>query len=460
MKHFFEYGTKQHARTNFSANRGIRIGNLLPNLPDLYIDEEKLAELINYINLSIRTAVLNYGLLPKNLQKLAVISGAGIAGLAASLVLIKNGYEVVIAEKRDAFTRFNIINLDIDAQRFLKKYNLLEEFERDVAAKIKFHKYVLSTPEGMQDLGTTDVSTLKESNIPFSPEFFNMLFTEDGVYSVKILAIQNFLAKKALDAGVHIFGNVEINARLDSNKLQIKRFYDEIELNPNLLFIAEGAHSTTASQLGMESYQEINECTGESWIFGNILYNGDETFVVSVIDTSNENLDIANIIFNAKLGKINVAITAKSIMSEESIREKILNIAKQVFVLQNIEEEPELTSIVKTPVNIVNEKRHQYSINNAYCIGDTVGHSSPLAGMGGTLCLTLVPATVENLIYDIEEKSSAIHTNFNVYSDGYASRWINKSANIKRRCLGMFAEKKESEPATQVEVLTNSQSRM
>lgn len=460
MNTSFEYNTESQDLTNASVNRGFRINNLIPGLPDLYIDADRLAELINYINLSIRTAVLNYGLLPKSLQKLAVISGAGIAGLAASLELIRNGYKVVIAEKRDAFTRFNVINLDIDVQRFLKKFNLLEEFERDVAGKIKFHKYVLSTTQGMQHLGTTDVSTLKESNIPFSPEFFDRLFNEDGVYSVKIMDLQNFLAKKALDSGVHIFGNVEISASADSNKLNIKRSHDELELNPNLFLIAEGAHSTTANQLGMESYQEQNECTGESWIFGNIVYNGYDTFVVSVIDTSHEKLEIANIIFNAKLHKVNIAITADASMSQESIREKILNIAGQVFALQNIEEAPELIAIVSSPVNIINEKRYIYSKNNAFCIGDAAGHSSPLAGMGGTLGLTLFPAAVEKLIIDNEAKSEAIHTNFHAYSDSAVSRWIGKSVNIKRRCLGMFAASNASVVDAEPDILGATQNRI
>jgi len=460
MNTFFESNTNQQMLANNNVNRIIRIKNLIPGLPDFYIDSERLAELLNYINLSVKTAILNFGLLPQNLQKLAVISGAGIAGLAASLVLIRNGYKVVIAEKRDAFTRFNIINLDIDVQRFLKKFNLLEEFERDVAGKIKFHKYMLSTSEGMQHLGTTDVSTLEESKIPFAPEFFEKLFNEDGFYSVKILDIQNFLAKKALDAGVHIFGNVEIGARPDSNQIKIKRFYDEIELNPSLLLIAEGAHSTTANQLGMESYQEINECSGESWIFGNIVYNGNETFVVSVIDTSHKNLEIANIIFNAKVHKVNVAITAKKCMSPESISEKILNIARQVFALQNIEEEPQLISVVSAPVNIVNEKRYHYSRNRSFCIGDAAGHSSPLAGMGGTLGLTLVPATVEKLIEDSEAKSKATHVDFNKYSDGYVSRWIGKSANIKRRCLGIFTDNKSTLPASKADVSDSFENRI
>jgi 2-polyprenyl-6-methoxyphenol hydroxylase-like FAD-dependent oxidoreductase len=75
--------------------------------------------------------------------KLALISGAGIAGLAASFELVARGYKVVIVEKRDTFDRFNVINIDVEAQRFLKKFGLFDEFETSIAARIKEHRYIL-----------------------------------------------------------------------------------------------------------------------------------------------------------------------------------------------------------------------------------------------------------------------------------------------------------------------------
>jgi 2-polyprenyl-6-methoxyphenol hydroxylase-like FAD-dependent oxidoreductase len=63
---------------------------------------------------------------------LAIISGAGISGLAASFEIRLRGYQVIIAEKRDCFSRFNVINLNVEAQRFLKKFHLLDEFEQFV----------------------------------------------------------------------------------------------------------------------------------------------------------------------------------------------------------------------------------------------------------------------------------------------------------------------------------------
>src|SRR5258708_4090467 len=73
-------------------------------------------------------------------RKTALITGAGIAGLAAAFELHEKGFHVVIAEKRSDFARFNVINFNKEVQEFLKKFNLLEEFEASVAARIHDHQ--------------------------------------------------------------------------------------------------------------------------------------------------------------------------------------------------------------------------------------------------------------------------------------------------------------------------------
>ena len=81
----------------------------------------------------------------------------------------------------------------MESQRFLKKFGLLNEFEKAVAGRIRTHKYVLSEEKGMRHLGSSDVSKLQPSKVPFEPEFFNDLFNEDGIYSVRIKDLQTFL---------------------------------------------------------------------------------------------------------------------------------------------------------------------------------------------------------------------------------------------------------------------------
>ena len=173
-----------------------------------------------------------------------------------------------------------------------------------------------------------------------------------------------------------------------------------------------------------------------------------------MVDTSEENLVIANIIFNAKIHEINIAVTSKDVMSQELIQERLVEILRRVFSSQNIEElqglvpllpnSKSLLAAVKQPVHIINEQRDTYSKGNAFVIGDAAGHSSPLAGMGGTLGLTLVPRTVEQVLNDSEVQPQEMHHNFYEFSHGYTSRWIEKSQAVKLRCLGLFKSERKA----------------
>lgn len=401
--------------------------------------------LCDAVNFSITEAVLSYGLYFRPSKPLAVISGAGIAGLAASFELRARGFNVVIVEKRGRFSRFNVINLSVETQVFLKKFNLMEKFERFVAARIKEHRYMLVDKSlSPQRLALSDVSELRlDESVSFEPGNFNKLFEQDGIYSMPIKVLQTFLAENALEAGVNIFGDVTVRilSRTQAGGVSKVQATFDRTFKPNLFFIAEGAHSTTARELGMRTRKVTNVCTGENWVFGNMTYSGRETFVISLIDTSDKTLRIANVIFNAKSQVINIAMTSEKEAAEERIREQILQTVQQVFVQKAFpleEMHSEVLTTVPKPVCVTNRTSFPFSMGNVFCIGDSAGSSSPLAGLGGTLGLTLIPCTVKQLLDDYEKQSRNIHRNFNEFSEGYTSRWIQKSEDIKRFCIGIY----------------------
>jgi 2-polyprenyl-6-methoxyphenol hydroxylase-like FAD-dependent oxidoreductase len=401
--------------------------------------------LCNVVNFRITAAALNCGLYFRALKPLAVINGAGIAGLAVSFELRARGFNVVIAEKRKSFSRFNVINLNVETQAFLKRFNLLEKFERFVAARIKEHRYVLvEKSKSTGRLALSDVSGLRlDESVSFEPGNFNKLFEQDGIYSVPIGVLQTFLAENALETGVNIFGDVTIRilSRTQTGGVSKVQITFDRTLQPDLFFIAEGAHSTTAHELDMRTRKVTNACTGENWVFGNMTYSGKETFVVSLIDASEKTLRIANVIFNAKSQVINIAVTSDKEVPEDMIREQILRTAHQVFAQRAFpleEMHSALLTTVSKPVNVTNRTSFPFSRGNVFCIGDSAGSSSPLAGLGGTLGLTLVPLTVRKLLDDYERQSRGMHRNFNEFSEGYTSRWIQKSEGIKRFCISIF----------------------
>jgi 2-polyprenyl-6-methoxyphenol hydroxylase-like FAD-dependent oxidoreductase len=134
-------------------------------------------------------------------------------------------------------------------------------------------------------------------------------------------------------------------------------------------------------------------------------------------------------------------VTSEREVSEDRIREKILQTVQQVFTQRAfpLEEMPsELLTTVSKPVHVANRTSLPFSMGNVFCLGDAAGSSSPLAGLGGTLGLTLVPRTVKQLLDDYERQSMSMHRNFNELSEGYTSRWMQKSERIKRFCMDIF----------------------
>lgn len=420
---------------------------LIDKQPPVVFNRQGIKILRLVIDFRITSAALNCGLYFRAQRELALISGAGIAGLTTSFELLAKGFKVVIAEKREAFSRSNIINLNIEAQRFLERFGLLKEFEESVAARLNRHRYVLVGKKGPQDLPTSDVSKLQLRNVSFEPEHVGKLFNHDGIYSVKIGDLQTFLAKKALEAGVRIFGKAEVEdlACTQAGRISKVQLAGRV-LHPHLFFVAEGAHSTTAARLGMETNVVENECTGENWVFGNVAYSGKENFVVSIIDVSGKNLEIANVIFNAKIHEVNIAVTSKKFLSQKLIQERILRTVQLAFRLENIAQMPQsLITIVQRPVHVTNEKRVIFSKGDIFLIGDTAFHGSPLAGLGGTLGLTLIPHTIQQLLSDRERQPDEMHHHFKTFTEAYTSRWIEKSQNVKQFCLSIFNKEQQKE---------------
>ena len=420
---------------------------VLKRLSDVTDQLPFVKSLYDAVNFRIKEIALKSGLYFRTMKPVAVVSGAGIAGLAASFELRVRGFNVVIVEKRESFSRFNVINLNIETQAFFKKFGLLEKFERFFAAQIKEHRNLLvDKDKSVKFTGFSVVGNIgnKQPVFSFEPGNFNNFFRQTGIYSVPIGILQTFLAENALERGVTIIGNttVKILSRTEVDvvikKIQIT--FDRI-LKPDLFFIAEGVHSTTAIELGMKTKEVTNVCTGENWIFGNMSYFGKETFVISLMDVSEKNLRLANLIFNAKAKVINIAVTSDREVCENDIRKQIQETAQQVFNQKAFplkKMHSELLTTVSKPVYIVNRILYPFSVGNVFCIGDTAGSSSPLAGLGGTLGLTLVPCTVKQLIDDYEKQSKSLHENFKEYSNGYTSRWIEKSKAIKKFCLNVY----------------------
>jgi len=375
-------------------------------------------------------------------KPLAVISGAGIAGVAASLELREQGYDVVLVEMRKKFTRHNVINFNVGVQAFLKRHNLVEEFEKSEVAKvgrITKHKYIVIDKAGsVNPLFENDVSGLfLQETFSYKSEELDGLFEKDGIYSAKICDLQEFLVDHARKKGVNIITGERVRFTPympEDRKEGVKEVVvNGTTLHPDLFFIAEGAHSTTARDLGLNSKTVVNVCSGENWVFGNMPYDGDETFVVSVIDTSEKVLRIANVIFNARSKVVNIALTIDDEIDLAECKTQMQKIAQRVFeyIFPAVKMRTEELVPLQDPTKVENRIQEQFSKGNVFVLGDTAGNSSPLAGLGGSLGLTLYPYAVSQLLNDLKHCPLNMHKNFNDCLVATVNRWMNKSAAIK-----------------------------
>lgn len=385
-----------------------------------------------------RRTVDTSGLYFRISKPLAIISGAGLAGLAASFELRARDFSVVIVEKRKAFTRSNLITLKLEVEGFLKRFNLLEKFEKCAAAKIKDHRFVRFGPESsLVPYKTDPVSELRlAESVSFEPKNIQNLFKDNGTYCAPIHVLQTFLAEMALGIGVNIIGGETVRIRSFKEdivrKLQVTAFQT---LKPDLFFLAEGTHSETAKALGMEMEEVTNRCTNENWIFANISYTGSESYVVTTADNTEKTLRLANVIFDAKNQQINIAETTEMNVSSDEIKARLIKTAQQA--LQK-EIAIDLQDAVSKPIQVINLVASPFSRGNVFRIGDAAVSSSPLAGLGGSMAIALVPYLVRQLLNDNETRPEDINRNFNEYSEAYASKRLKRPDGVKQHFVREF----------------------
>jgi len=152
---------------------------------------------------------------------------------------------------------------------------------------------------------------------------------------------------------------------------------------------------------------------------------------------------------------VNVAVTSDENPKKDDINYLIEDIAKKALGYAGIPETPVLINTLDQPIRITNQIASVCSKGNVFRIGDAVGNSSPLAGLGGTLGLTLVPLTVAQLLYDLENiPENEAHNNFKIYSQAYVNKWIDKSKDVKKAILGIF--EKDQNPKISLKAPTQS----
>lgn len=378
--------------------------------------------------------------------KTAVILGAGPAGLIAALTLKDEGYDnVVILEKRDRFSRMNIINLHPESQCVLRRLNILGRFiER--ASLIKSHRNHVFC-DGMKIYQFDDLAYEIAINPhqPFDADDVLDGFQNETLYSISLADLQDLLSKIACERGVEIQANTAAYLIFGSNgaysvKAEVGESTRTIMIEaPDLIVIAEGGKSATFSTLGGNYLAKDGLWLNENWIFGHYQCNPDYgvSHLLFEFYAKGEDLIISNCIFLPLKNEVNIAVTVKDTdIPNWRIKEIISEQAIKILDASGIRSsENKIVWHSNKVVRITPKSADRCHFGkNVILIGDAVGTNSPVAALGGTLCTSAYSYALRELVRELEFLDPEVAlTRYSHRAQSYVNRWHNRVGEIKQK---------------------------
>lgn len=375
--------------------------------------------------------------------KTAVIIGAGPGGLIAALTLKDIGYEnVVVFEKRDRFSRINVINLHPESQHVLKRLNLLDRFVERASLITDHRNHVCYNGAEIYSFNDLSDELAINPDQPFDAEDVLNGFRNETLYSISIADLQDFLAEISCERGVKVIGQAETS--LESNQdgvYSVKATVGDDKKNffidsPALILLADGGNSETFRALGGRYLLKESLWPNESWIFGHYQCNPEYGFCNLLFEfyEEYENLTISNCIFLPKKNEVNIAVTVnntaipdwriKEIISQQAI--KILK-ASGVGSSKN-----EIVWYSNRPVRIMPKTADRCHFGkNVILMGDAVGTNSPVAAFGGTLCTSAYSYALRELVKDLDlfDQEAALER-YSRRAQAYVQRWHDRVREI------------------------------
>lgn len=179
----------------------------------------------------------------KDGRRVLVISGTGPAGLLDALVAAKKELfdYIVIVEKREFFKPFDTVTIDSSVIKRLEELSLLD----------RLREIIIDSPSTVFHFDNESI--VDDRNI-FEPREIDFNGAE-----VEIARLQKMLADEVIkdERIVLLHGHIKFTSS-DGNFVQftnnIKNVY--IINNPSLIVVAEGVHSQSREQLGIETIQK------------------------------------------------------------------------------------------------------------------------------------------------------------------------------------------------------------
>lgn len=364
--------------------------------------------------------------------KVAVVLGAGPAGLLASLLLEQNGYFVVLIEQRDQFSRHNTVSTQPETLPMLRRLGVLEEFKKTAIFSKEFHGFIEGGSQviGLQGTFMGDLEHVNYS-LPMPKALNPELWPH---YAIEISRLQVMLSEKAIlsENIVLLHGKGEILLDESDRKLNSLRFISSVKDfsgfvidKPDLILVAEGAHSTSRDQqLKIPFYPTVLDSLGggkEYWCSGVVSLEGvrpnDQLFGhMSLVVNPPAGLAVwgvfrpeyNDLFLNGQASEKEKPYSdvedclqqnAYWILKHEDgfLKTKLPESAKQLRVVQEKSSKFELT---------LKMADRFYSGRNTVLLGDSAGNGSPRGGLGWNLVSTVYMDALEKLVQSSSRKEA------------------------------------------------------
>jgi len=358
--------------------------------------------------------------------RVAVILGAGPAGLIAARAILKSNQHdhVVIVEKRPKFSRFNMVNFFPESWPMLTNLGLDQTFRSIIQSLSKFY-FHLAQPN------RKPISFLREP-LPI-PTVFDyhgkissiLLNPQVGFDVVNLAELQHEIAEALVtDQRVKLIHGTSVVSETPNDDslhtIEIFRHGEEkssefVRLTPDLIVIAEGAHSENRNRIGIQMKPILDT---QYWCSGSVSLKPIETYSIknnfmTVFDQGGKTIIRTFGIFNARPSELFLNGLARSDEHLEAClkRNAVTLIAHAItrlgyFAPDLPSEKLEIVRKIEGQkiIEIVPSKASRFSSGrNIITLGDASGNGSPQGGIGLSLVITFYAQALLDLLQDWQQ---------------------------------------------------------
>jgi 2-polyprenyl-6-methoxyphenol hydroxylase-like FAD-dependent oxidoreductase len=337
-------------------------------------------------------------------QKVAVVLGAGPAGLLAAQALLKSGkhQQIIIVEKRQTFSRFNFVNFFPESWPMLHELNVAEDFMK-VSTPMEFLHFHSEANKQATDILLDDGSPLDSFN--YKGKVLDILnMPKAGLHVVNLAELQHQLST-SLVKNNKIFlinGTAAINNNTDSNfhDIEITQNINEYDtqkysLTPDLIIVAEGAHSASRNNLSIQFNTVLKK---QFWCSGSVSLKDtreNPRQFLQVLDViRDEKPNVRNFgIFQVRNSELFLVGTAAAHESVDQCLQRnaweLINAANQRDGLASLAIAMDKIEVIEKSQDIIeitpSKADKFYSNNNLIIFGDAAGNGTPKGGIGFSL---------------------------------------------------------------------------